>query len=208
MTQPCCRLVLASASPQRRQILARAGFTFEALDPGEAEEAIAGAPTPDEVAAGKARAKAARVAAALAPPYPAVVVASDTLVVLGGEIIGKPLDRAEAVAILTRLSGTRHRVISGLCLWPVTGARRAPAPRLGVATTWVQMRAMSPEQIREYVASGESDGKAGAYAIQEGGDRFVESLDGSFLNVVGFPLELFEEWLPRALAEWGLGAPR
>ena len=130
-------------------------------------------------------------------------MASDTLVALGDEIIGKPLDRTEAVAILTRLSGTRQRVISGLCLWPVTGGRDVLAPHVCVATTWVQMRAMSPEQIKEYVASGESDGKAGAYAIQEGGDRFVESLEGSFLNVVGFPLELFEEWLPAALREWG-----
>jgi septum formation protein len=73
-----------------------------------------------------------------------------------------------------------------------------------VAVTWVTMRAMSAAEIAAYVASGQSDGKAGAYAIQEGGDKFVERVEGSFLNVVGFPLELFEELLPQALREWGL----
>ena len=192
------RLVLASASPQRKQILAKAGYVFEAVDPGDVEDAVGAAARPEELAGIKAMAKAEHVAAALSAPYPAVVIGADTIVALGSEIVGKPLDRKEAVSILTRLSGTRHRVISGLCLWPVPGQ-----PRLGVATTWVQMRPMSAEQIRAYVASGESDDKAGAYAIQEGGDRFVESLEGSFLNVVGFPLELFEGLLPAALREWG-----
>ncbi|MCY3024394.1 MAG: Maf family protein [Planctomycetota bacterium] len=72
------------------------------------------------------------------------------------------------------------------------------------AVTWVNMRRMSAEEIEAYVASGQSDGKAGAYAIQADGDKFVEKLEGSFLNVVGFPLELFEELLPRALRDWRL----
>jgi len=226
---PSCRLVLASASPQRKQILAEAGYAFEVADPGDIEDAIGAASLPEELVAAKARAKAAHVAAALSLPYPAVAIGADTIVAAGDEIVGKPMDRGEAVSILTRLSGTRHRVISGLCLWPVTqrmkdeGGRMnagvmRPAfihgeksfilhPSTGVATTWVQMRRMSAEQIQAYVASGESDGKAGAYAIQEGGDRFVESLEGSFLNVVGFPLELFEELLPAALREWGFDSP-
>lgn len=205
MTGDKCRLVLASASPQRRQILAQAGYTFEAVDPGETEEAVCGAVRPEELAQSKARAKAQHVAATLAAPYPALVVGCDTLVVSGERIIGKPLDRNEAVSILSSLSGTRHRVISGLCLWPALAARgRGPEARVGAATTWVRMRPMRDEEIAAYVASGESDGKAGGYAVQEGGDRFVESLEGSFLNVVGFPLELFEEWLPRAGREWGL----
>jgi septum formation protein len=223
------RLVLASASPQRKQILANAGYVFEAADPGDVEDSIAAAYTPEELALAKARAKAAHVAAALGPPYPAVAIGADTIVAVGetSEIVGKPADRQDAVRILQRLSGTRHRVISGLCLWPVTfrtaGSlvkRAPPAPcgqdaggtenrkskipvKTAVATTWVKMHRMTDEQIQAYVDSGESDGKAGAYAIQEGGDRFVESLNGSFLNVVGFPLELFEELLPIALREWG-----
>lgn len=200
-----CRLVLASVSPRRREMLERAGYVFDVVDPGEAEEQVAAAETPDALAIAKARVKAHDVAARLGPPYPAIVVAADTIVALGGDVIGKPLDRADAVAILKRLSGTRQRVISGLCLWPVTGNAAAPAPRLAAATTWVRMRPMSDREIADYVASGESDGKAGAYAIQEGGDRFVESLDGSFANVVGFPLEMFEELLPRVLREWKMG---
>jgi len=119
-------------------------------------------------------------------------------------VIAKPLDRADARDILSRLSGTRHRVISGVCLWPVTAgvssqgpvARNSGQPRLISATTWVNLRTMSSAEIDAYVNSGEADGKAGAYAIQEKGDRFVTSVEGSFLNVVGFPLEAFQQTLP------------
>jgi septum formation protein len=197
---PSYRLVLASASPRRRDILKDAGYTFEVVDPGEVEESITAAPTPDALAMEKARAKAQSVAERLAPPFPAIVVGVDTLCVAGNEVIGKPLDRADARDILSRLSGSRHRVISGLCLWPVnrssgvsSGAELRSA--LISVTTWVTLRKMSREEIDNYVDSGESDGKAGAYAIQEKGDRFVTSVEGSFLNVVGFPLEAFRELL-------------
>lgn len=202
------RLILASASPQRRKILADSGRSFELADPGEVENAIAAAPSPEALAIAKARAKAMDVAATLTGPYPAVVVGVDTLVALGEEVIGKPLDRFDAAGILTRLSGTRHRVISGICLWPVHGGT-APgnvpqgcAPKLASDSTFVKMRTMTAEEIEAYIDSGESDDKAGAYAIQEKGDKFVESLEGSFLNVVGFPLELFEKMLPEAIREW------
>jgi septum formation protein len=203
------RLILASASPQRRKIMADHGYVFEAADPGEVENAIAAAPTPEALAIAKARAKAMDIAAVLPPPYPAIVVGVDTLVASNkGEVIGKPLDRFDAEGILTRLSGTRHRVISGLCLWPVL-APAAPgmtpqgsAPKLASETTFVKMRQMSAEEIETYVASGEADGKAGAYAIQEKGDKFVDKIEGSFLNVVGFPLELFEKLLAESIREW------
>lgn len=204
------RLILASASPRRREILRQAQYEFEAIDPGEVENAIATAPTPEALAIAKARAKARDVAAQLKPPFPAVVVGVDTLVAAGDEIVGKPLDRMDAERILERLSGTRHRVISGICLWL---ARRegfteeiltADAPCQDAATTWVTMRKMSAEEIAAYAASGEADGKAGAYAVQETGDKFVEKMDGSFLNVVGFPLELFKEMLPKAERVWSL----
>jgi septum formation protein len=185
------------------------GYTFELADPGEVENAIAAAPTPEALAIAKARAKALDIAAVLPPPYPAIVIGVDTLVASNtGEIVGKPLDRYDAEGILTRLSGTRHRVISGICLWPVDAAASAGmahlniAPRLASETTFVTMKAMSAEEIEAYVASGEADGKAGAYAIQDKGDKFVEKLEGSFLNVVGFPLELFEKLLPGSISEW------
>ena len=199
------RLILASASPQRRKILSDAGYTFELADPGEVENAIAAAPTPEALAVAKARAKAQAVAVALPPPFPALVIGCDTLVALGDEVIGKPLDRTDAKGILSRLSGRRQAVISGLCLWPVRNAQSASEePKLLVVTTWVTMRPMSSAEIDAYVATGQSDGKAGAYAIQETGDQFVEKLEGSLLNVVGFPLEEFRAILPVALRDWGM----
>jgi septum formation protein len=200
------RLVLASASPRRRDIMQKQGYRFEAADPGEVESAIASAPTPNALAIAKARVKAMAIAASLKDPFPAVVIGVDTLcATANGDVLGKPLDRMDAVAILTRLSGTRHRVISGMCLWPVKAAI-APGqlppeqPVLVSATTWVTMREMAREEIDAYVASGEADDKAGAYALQETGDKFVDKIEGSISNVVGFPLELFQYVLPEVLA--------
>lgn len=194
-------LVLASASPRRQQILRDAGYRFETRDPGEAESAIAAAPTPENLAMAKARLKAQTVAQGLQARVPTLVIGADTLVALNDEVVGKPLDRLDAERILARLSGTRHRVISGLCLWL---APQNPRPELAAETSWIVMRSISKEDIGAYVASGEADGKAGAYAVQESGDRFVERIDGSFLNVVGFPLERFEQVLPLALQRWGV----
>ncbi len=191
------RLILATVSPRRRDIFTSAGYRFECADPGDAEDAIDSAHTPEQLAIDKARAKARAVAAKLAPPFPAVVIGADTLVAAHGKVIGKPLDRADAAAILLRLSGTRHCVISGVCVIPVLAQNATVSPALleFAERTWVTMRKMSAEEIADYVNSGQSDGKAGAYAIQENGDKFVEKLEGSFLNVVGFPLERFEaEW--------------
>ncbi|MCW8133042.1 MAG: Maf family protein, partial [Planctomycetota bacterium] len=114
-------LVLASASERRRKILTDAGYAYDLFDPGEVEQAVAAAPTPEALAVAKARAKAQAAAAALAPARPTVVIGADTLAELDGEVLGKPLDRTDAVRILTRLSGTKHRVITGLCLWLAPG---------------------------------------------------------------------------------------
>jgi septum formation protein len=194
-------LILASRSERRRRILREAGYDFQVFDPGEAEESAADAGGPEANARARARAKAAQAVRALKPARPVLVVAADTLVALGAEALGKPLDRADARRILTRLSGARQQVITGLCLWPAPGG---PPPVLEAVSSWVTMRRMSAAEIAAYVASGEADGKAGAYAIQETGDRFVERLEGSLLNVVGFPLERFEELLPELLARWGV----
>ena len=194
-------LVLASASPRRQQILREAGYVFSIVDPGEAEAAVAAGPAPEDLAVARARSKAQKVACGLNAARPSVVIGADTLAALGTEVIGKPLDRFDAERILTRLSGTRHRVITGLCLWLAPGH---PMPELAAETSWVVMRPVSRQAIAAYVASGEADGKAGAYAVQETGDRFVERIEGSFLNVVGFPLECFERMLPEALKRWGV----
>jgi septum formation protein len=199
MKQIPCRLILASASPRRHQILRDAGYAFDIVDPGEVEDEVRSAPTPEALAEGKAAAKARHVAKALNGAGPALVIGVDTLVAAGPDVIGKPLDRPDAIRILTRLSGTRHRVISGFCLLPIPCGEAC----IGNEATWVTMRPMAPAEIHAYVASGEADGKAGAYAIQETGDAYVEKLEGSFLNVVGFPLETFERTLPAVLKKLG-----
>jgi len=124
----------------------------------------------------------------------AIVIGADTAVWCNGRLIGKPRDRADAVSILTLLTQSPHLVISGLALvWPCCGLEL-----VGSDATRVHMRRATPKEIEDYVASGEADGKAGAYAIQEKGDRFVESLEGSFSNVVGLPLELLAGFLETA----------
>lgn len=199
------RLILATVSPRRRKIFEDAGYRFDAAVPGDAEDTVVSAETPERLAIEKARAKARAVAAGLKGPFPAIVVGADTLVAARGKVIGKPLDRADAVAILSSLSGTRHCVISGVYAIPVFASDgdtdgRVVKPVLRALefaeSTWVTMRRVSAAEIAEYVDSGQSDGKAGAYAIQENGDKFVEKIEGSFLNVVGFPLERFQAELP------------
>ncbi len=123
-----------------------------------------------------------------------LVLGADTAVELGGALLGKPADPDEARRILTRLSGTRHRVLTGLALVDPARGRRLLAHEV----TRVRMARMSPEAIDAYVATGEALGKAGAYAVQETGDRYVEAMDGSRTNVVGLPMELLERMLKAA----------
>ncbi len=120
-----------------------------------------------------------------------IIMGADTLVALGNDIIGKPRDRAEAVQILTRLSGVRQAVITGVCVIDAATGKSVTESE----TTWVTMRKMSREEIHAYVDSGEADDKAGAYAIQETGDRYVEKVEGDLDNVVGLPVELVKKLL-------------
>ena len=120
-----------------------------------------------------------------------IVLGADTLVAAQDGIIGKPHDRADAIAILKRLARAPHVVVTGLCFLDAQTGRR----RVASDQTRVTMRQMSDVEIEAYVDSGEAMGKAGAYAIQETGDRFVERVEGSYSNVVGLPLELLEKML-------------
>ena len=180
---PASALVLASASPRRAELLRAAGIPFEVAvadvdesqHPGEDAEAYV-----RRVAA----AKAARVAASH-PGRP--VLGADTTVVLDGEVLGKPLDAAEAVAMLGRLSGRSHRVLTGVCLIGADGRAET-----SVASTTVEFRAVTASEIERYVASGEPMDKAGAYAIQGGAGGFVTRIDGDFDNVVGLPVALIQ----------------
>jgi septum formation protein len=182
------RLVLASASPRRKALLESAGYVFDIL-PVEVDESIPVTMAPPEGAVEVARRKAG---AAAERAGDALVIAADTIVVTPrGGILGKPRDLAHARAMLADLSATTHTVITGVF---VRDTRNGASRGRAVATEVVFGR-MSPEEIEEYVASGEAMGKAGAYAIQETGDRFVTELRGSFTNVVGLPMETVEELL-------------
>jgi len=174
-------LVLASASPRRRELLARLGVEFR-VEPVDVDET----PRPGDGGEDAARDIATRKALVVARTTDDPVLGGDTIVVAAdGEFLGKPLDAADARRILAKLSGTTHRVITGVCLATARGARTTSA----VETTAVTMRPLGAAEIDAYVASGESFGKAGAYAIQETGDRFVVRVEGSRTNVVGLPLE-------------------
>ena len=182
-------LILASASPRRRELMERLGRPFRVM-PAHVDESPDEAIEPSVLAERLAERKAGAIAGTLSK---GIVIGADTIVSLEGRIIGKPRDRADAVAILSRLSGSRHAVITGVCVIDAaTGARAVESE-----TTRVTMRRMSRAEIEAYVNSGEADGKAGAYAIQETGDRYVEKLEGDLDNVVGLPMRLLERMLRR-----------
>lgn len=174
-------LVLASASPQRREILLRLGadFTVRAT---HVEELAAGEPA--EVSLENARRKAA---AAHRPGVQEAILACDTVVALEGAIYGKPADEGDAGATLRALSGRTHEVVSGLVL--VAGGEQ----RTAVARTAVSFRELDERLIAWYVARGEWRGRAGGYAIQGAGAALVRAIDGGYENVVGLPVpELLE----------------
>lgn len=176
------RLVLASASPRRARILESLGIPFriavsavdETLRPDESGEAAV-----ERLARDKARSVAAR------EPLP--VLAADTEVLCDGRILGKPGSAAEAMAMLARLSGRTHDVVTGVCLIADGTVRSA------VERTTVTFAPLSEVDRAWYVATGEPMDKAGAYAIQGQGARFIEGIKGDYFNVVGLPLRLLYE---------------
>ena len=173
-------LLLASTSPQRRAILAQLGIPFEAVAPDYHEHDPPGASPVElvrEHALGKARSLAAQAAGR-------PVLGVDTAVVLDGRAYGKPADAEDAARMLRAFSGRTHEVVSGLCL--LAGADEVVEQE----TTAVTFRALTERDVAAYVATGEWEGRAGAYAIQGLGARLVERLEGDYLNVVGLPAVL------------------
>ncbi len=171
-------LVLASASPRRRELLARYGLVFRVVPADVAE-----VPRPGEAAEAFALRAARDKAAAVAAREPAaVVLAADTVVVLDGAILGKPRDLAEARARVGSLSGRTHVVSTGYCLRGPLGTRER------VVSTNVTMKVIRPWELEAYLALGEWADKAGGYGIQEGAAHLVSAVDGSYTNVVGLPL--------------------
>jgi septum formation protein len=168
------RFVLASGSPRRRELLAQLGLLFD-VEPAHLDET----PKPLEEPAAYVLRLAGEKAAAVAQRHPhRIVLAADTTVALGKEILGKPRDGAEAAQMLTQLSGRTHEVFTGI----------SAAGRSRVVRTAVRFRALSPAEIAWYVGTGEPLDKAGAYAVQGRAGAFVEALDGSPTNVIGLPL--------------------
>lgn len=186
-------LVLASASPRRREILAEAGLRFS-VEPSTIDEQPRLGEGPSALVERLAREKALDVAHALAAGPARPVLGADTIVVVDDEILGKPRDEAHAIAMLTRLMGRSHEVSTGIALAWTDG--RALAAE--VVTTRVVMRAASQQEIADYVALGESLDKAGSYALQGGASRFVTAVVGSRTNVIGLPLEETLALLERA----------
>lgn len=196
-------IVLASASPRRRDLLARAGLAFTVV-PSDVDESVPPGITPDELARSLAERKALAVAARLPSRAPCWVLGADTVVAVPGvdsggcgtwELLGKPTDEQDAARMLRRLSASRHQVVTGVAVVTLP----AGVLSAGVETTWVTMRRLGEEDVADYVASGEWRDKAGGYAIQESADRFVTALEGGgFDNVVGLPVERALALLRRA----------
>jgi len=194
-------LVLASASPRRAEILASLGIPFE-VDPPRIDETIRRGESARRAAGRLAAEKAEEVARRRPGRW---VLAADTLVLLDGRILGKPRDRAEAARMLRFLSAREHRVVTGVRL-------RRDGRGLGeVSESRVRIARLAPSEIRWYVATGEPEDKAGAYAVQGLGSRFIESVAGSYTNVMGLPARavyrLMRAARDPALARLALASP-
>lgn len=189
------RIILASASPRRKMLLEQLGLTFEIIVSELAEEVEASF-TPEQAAEQLAFRKAQAVAASLSA---GIVIGADTIVVDPQGMLGKPKDAAEAYAMLARLSGQVHRVITGVAVI----AKRAPGSALVKhETTQVKIAPLSAADIHWYIRTGEPLDKAGAYGIQGQGTMFVEWIQGCYNNVVGLPLFLLVQMLRELNCDW------
>lgn len=197
---PARPLILASRSPRRRELLAEAGYNFQVMPPdADVECGVCSETAPAGLVMELAYRKAASIIRHLeakatppsSPPSPApVVLAADTVAECDGFVIGKPRDEADARAMLQRLSGRDHRVLTGVCLWTLGNDQ----PLVSVAVTRLRMDSLTGAQLDEYLNSGAWEGKAGAFGYQ---DRlgWVHIVEGSESNVVGLPMELVAEML-------------
>jgi septum formation protein len=192
-------LILASRSPRRRKLLAAAGYEFAVLAADESVECgVCSERGPAGLVAELAYRKAAAIrnqlrsdpSPTVPSPQSAIILAADTVAECDGMILGKPRDEAHARETLRQLRGRAHRVLTGVCVWPPTAAE----PLIRVAVTELRMDQLSDAAIEDYLASGQWEGKAGAFGYQ---DRlgWVHIESGSETNVVGLPMELLAEML-------------
>ncbi len=180
-------IILASNSPRRKELLRQIGVDFKS-DPADVDESILPGEGAEEYAIRVAQDKA-RVAAKRAGT--GIIIAADTIVVLGTTVLGKPTDARDAERMLAMLSGKMHTVISGLVVMDARTGRTQKC----VAVTKVWFRNLTNEEIVSYIATGEPLDKAGAYGIQERGALLVQKIEGCYFNVVGLPLSLLGEML-------------
>lgn len=184
------RLILASASPRRAELLRTIGLSF-VIRPSRVPEITVPGESPETFVLRVSRSKANRAGKWNEDHW---VIAADTVVVNDGEILGKPVDRDDAARMLRGLSGTTHRVVTGLTVLPPDNGE----PLADVAETAVTFLQLSKTEIARYVASGEPDDKAGAYGIQGRAAVFIEHIEGSYSNVVGLPMALLYQLLREA----------
>jgi septum formation protein len=192
------KLILASASPRRRELLAQAGYRFE-VQPSSVPESRRPGEDAIRFATRLAREKAEEVFArrqAAGMAETASVLGADTVVVCDGEVLGKPSDAADAERMLLLLSGRTHHVVTGVAV--VWGSSAPPAVEIAAELTQVTVQTLSPEEVSRYVASGEPMDKAGAYAIQGYAGRWIPRISGCYFNVVGLPLALVASLLEGA----------
>jgi septum formation protein len=186
------KLILASASPRRRELLAQAGYDFD-VQPSSLTESRRPEEDAIRFATRLAREKAEEV---FARRQPAIVLGADTVVVCDGEVMGKPADPADAERMLLLLAGRTHQVVTGVAV--VWGSSSPPSIEVAAELTQVTMRTLSPDEVSRYVATGEPMDKAGAYAIQGYAGRWIPRISGCYFNVVGLPLALVATMLEAA----------
>ncbi|MGC4085777.1 MAG: Maf family protein [Vicinamibacterales bacterium] len=189
------RLILGSASPRRAELLTAAGFSFD-VRVADVDERVRAGERPDAYVRRLAMEKSAAVLAATADSIAGVVViGADTAVIVGDEILGKPIDDADAERMLRQLSGRSHLVLTGIS---VRSSRR---DLTDVDETRVFVRELTDAEVAWYVASGEGRDKAGGYAIQGLASRFIPRIEGSYANVVGLPVAKAAELIERLAME-------
>ena len=183
------KIYLASGSPRRKMLLEKAGIEFQVITP-VAEESLVIGRNPEIYAKNTAIQKARSVESKIAE---GIIIAADTIVVKGNEILGKPKDRQDAMRMLKKLSGTSHFVYTALVILD----KKSNQMETAIEKTKVEMRKLDEKEIEKYVDSGEPMDAAGAYKIQEGATTFVRRIEGDYNNVVGLPLACLIEVLKK-----------